>query len=324
MLNYLKKFALDVVPSVVATILGAYIVNHYITAKSSADIPHATVASTSEAGKKSEAKKAQVKPAETSAEVTSVPEPGVKARGISERAMIENRAAERPAEVKPADVRPTDIAKPAETASIPAESKSEIKRPQTPAPREKALAKVAPAQTTAPAPTTVPAAVPATESASASDEPRDANELALEAIKRLRANGESAPRVQETSRQAEPPRVQEPPRTSVVVPVVTAPAPVRPLPPPIVVATPSPTDNAAQGPGPTSPPYTASIDPNRPTPPADIPSPRPPVDLKNEATNAVTHTKNVAEDVLAAAKSMFHAVLPGTDRQSSSASQFTD
>jgi hypothetical protein len=324
MLNYLKKFALDVVPSVVATILGAYIVNHYITAKSSADIPHATVASTSEAGKKSEAKKAQVKPAETSAEVTSVPEPGVKARGVSERAMIENRAAERPAEVKPADVRPTDIAKPAETASIPAESKSEIKRPQTPAPREKALAKVAPAQTAAPAPTTVPAAVPATESASASDEPRDANELALEAIKRLRANGESAPRVQETSRQAEPPRVQEPPRTYVVVPVVTAPAPVRPLPPPIVVATPSPTDNAAQGPGPTSPPYTASIDPNRPTPPADIPSPRPPVDLKNEATNAVTHTKNVAEDVLAAAKSMFHAVLPGTDRQSSSASQFTD
>jgi hypothetical protein len=318
MLNYLKKFALDVVPSVVATILGAYIVNHYISAKSSPDHPPAAVASTTEAGKKSEPKKAQVKPAETAAEVTSAPEPGVKAKGISERAMIENRAAERPAEVKPVEVRPTDIAKPAETASISAEPKGEIKRPQ-PAPREKAVAKIAPAQTAAPTPTTAPA----TEAASASDEPRDANELALEAIKRLRANGEGAPRVQETSRQAEPPRVQESPRTAAVVPGVTAPAPVRPLPPPIVVATPSPTDNGAQGPGPTAPPYTASIDPNRPTPPADIP-PRPPVDLKTEANNAVSHTKNVAEDMLAAAKSVFHAVLPGTDKQSSSPSQFTD
>ncbi len=320
MLNYLKKFALDVVPSVVATILGAYIVNHYITAKSAPNTPPATVASTTEAGKKSGPKKALVKPAEASVEVTSVPEPGVKAKGISERAMIENRAAERPSEVKP-----VEAAKPAETASVPTEpkneAKAEAKRPQVPAPREKAVAKVAPAQTTAPAPTTAPT----TESASASDEPRDANELALEAIKRLRANGEDAPRAQDASRQAEPPRVQEPPRTAVVVPAVTAPAPVRPLPPPIVVATPSPTDNAAQGPQPVSPPYTASIDPNRPTPPADIP-PRPPVDLKAEANNAVTHTKNVAEDMLAAAKSMFHAVLPGTgsDRQSSSASQFTD
>jgi hypothetical protein len=319
MLNYLKKFALDVVPSVVATILGAYIVNHYITAKSSSDHPPAAVVSTTEAGKKSEPKKAQVKPAETSAEVTSAPEPGVKAKGISERAMIENRAAERPAEVKPVEVRPTDIAKPAETASISAEPKGETKRPQPPTPREKPVAKIAPAQAAAPAPTTAPA----TEAASASDEPRDANELALEAIKRLRANGEGAQRVQETARQAEPPRVQESPRTAVVVPAVTAPAPVRPLPPPIVVATPSPTDNAAQGPGPAAPPYTASIDPNRPTPPADIP-PRPPVDLKSEANNAVSHSKNVAEDMLAAAKSVFHAVLPGTDRQGTNPSQFTD
>jgi hypothetical protein len=105
---------------------------------------------------------------------------------------------------------------------------------------------------------------------------------------------------------------------------VTAPAPIRPLPPPIIVAAPSPADNSAQGPTPAPPPYTASIDPNRPTPPAEIPPPRPPVDLKAEAANAMTHTKNVAEDMLAAAKSMFHAVIPGTDRQSSSASQFTD
>src|SRR5271163_2820386 len=86
MLNYLKKFALDVVPSVVATILGAYIVNHYIAAKSATDTPPAAVASTTDAGRKADSKK--TKPAETSAEVVSAPEPGVKAKGISERAMI--------------------------------------------------------------------------------------------------------------------------------------------------------------------------------------------------------------------------------------------
>src|SRR5215475_4911459 len=113
MLNYLKKFALDVVPSVVATILGAYIVNHYITAKTATDTPPAAVASTPDAGnKKADPKKAAVKPAEAPAELATIPEPGVKAKGISERAMMENRAAERPSEVKPSEV------KPAETASV--------------------------------------------------------------------------------------------------------------------------------------------------------------------------------------------------------------
>jgi hypothetical protein len=312
---------------VVATILGAYIVNHYITAKSTAvDAPAAAVASTTDAGKKADPKK--TRPAQASAEVTPAPEPGVKAKGISERAMIENRAAERPSEVKPAEAKPTEVkptevkpaetAKPVETASIPADTK----RVPTPAPRDKAVAKVTPSPATAPAQTTAPA----TETASVTEEPRDANELAQEAIKRLRANGEGAQHPQEAPKQTEAPRAPEPPRTAVVVPVVTAPAPVRPLPPPIVVATPSPADNSAQGPGPVSPPpSTASIDPNRPTPPAEIPPPRAPIDnIKAEATNAMTHTKNVAEDMLSAAKSVFHAVIPGTDRQSSSASQFTD
>ena len=30
MLNYLKKFALEILPSVAATVIGAYIVNHYV------------------------------------------------------------------------------------------------------------------------------------------------------------------------------------------------------------------------------------------------------------------------------------------------------
>jgi hypothetical protein len=50
--------------------------------------------------------------------------------------------------------------------------------------------------------------------------------------------------------------------------------------------------------------------PHRPTPPADIPVTRP-LDLRAEVMGqpAREHS-SVAEDVLSAAKSMFHAVLP--------------
>jgi len=80
-----------------------------------------------------------------------------------------------------------------------------------------------------------------------------------------------------------------------------------------------------------TPAATASIrndDPNRPTPPAEIPPP-PPIDLRADATNLANRTNNVAQDVLAKTKSMFHALLPisggsGSNGQSSSASQFTD
>jgi len=41
MLNYLKKFAVDIFPSVAATVIGAYIVNHYIVTKPNTDAPAA-------------------------------------------------------------------------------------------------------------------------------------------------------------------------------------------------------------------------------------------------------------------------------------------
>jgi hypothetical protein len=91
MLKYLTKFALDVLPSVVATILGAYIVNHYINAKSDADAPPAAMASVADP----KIQKNDLK----SADVAKIPEPGVKAKGISERAMIEKSASEGVAEV---------------------------------------------------------------------------------------------------------------------------------------------------------------------------------------------------------------------------------
>ena len=43
--NYLKKFAMEILPSVAATIIGAYIVNHYIVTKPGADAPVAAAVS---------------------------------------------------------------------------------------------------------------------------------------------------------------------------------------------------------------------------------------------------------------------------------------
>ena len=46
LLKYLSKFVMDILPSVVATIIGAYIVNHYINTKPAADAPVAAAVST--------------------------------------------------------------------------------------------------------------------------------------------------------------------------------------------------------------------------------------------------------------------------------------
>jgi hypothetical protein len=313
MLKFVSKFTLDILPSVVATILGAYIVNHYIVTKPGAGAPVAAAVSTTEP--RAEAKvapepakadaKAPEKAPETSSGLANIPEPGVKAKGVSEKAILEKSAAEKPAE-KSAD-------KPAETASIPAET-----RRHQPAPREKAIAKSVPAPVQPSAPVSVPVvaapniapSVPPVEAATAPEERRDANELARAAIERLRGAGDGSPRAQEAARVPDPSRV-------VSAPPVAAP-PVRPLPPPIMVSTPAAeTFDSTAGSSQMKPPYAGAAridDPRRPTPPADIPAAAPasrPLDLQAEAAEPSTreHT-TVAEDMLSAAKSVFHAVLP--------------
>lgn len=302
MLKYVSKFALDILPSVVATIIGAYIVNHYIVTKPGADAPVAAAVSTTEPKADAKGAPETATASETSSGVANIPEPGVKAKGISEKAILEKSAAEKPAE-KSAD-------KPAETASIPVETR----RHQ---PREKAIAKSIPAPVQPSAPVSVPVvAVPTTappappvEAATAPEERRDANDLARAAIERLRGAGDGLPRAQEAARIPDAARVPDQPR------IVSAP-PVRPLPPPIMVSTPqAETFESASGSSQMKPPYAGAAridDPRRPTPPADIPevSSRP-LDLHAEATepSAQEHT-TVAEDMLSAAKSVFHAVLP--------------
>jgi hypothetical protein len=308
MLKYVSKFALDILPSVVATIIGAYIVNHYIVTKPGADAPVAAAVSTTEPKADAKGAPETATASETSSGVANIPEPGVKAKGISEKAILEKSAAEKPAE-KSAD-------KPAETASIPVETR----RHQ---PREKAIAKSIPATVQPSAPVSVPVvAVPTTappappvEAATAPEERRDANDLARAAIERLRGAGDGLPRAQEAARIPDAPRIPDAARVPDQPRIVSAP-PVRPLPPPIMVSTPqAETFDSASGSSQMKPPYAGAAridDPRRPTPPADIPeaSSRP-LDLHAEATepSAQEHT-TVAEDMLSAAKSVFHAVLP--------------
>ncbi len=311
MLKYLSKFTLDVLPSLLATVIGAYIVNHYIANKP--DAPVAAVVSTAEP--KAEVK-TDAKTPETSSDVANIPEPGVRAKGISEKAVLDRPTA---TVEKSAD-------KPAETASIPPDT-----RRHQAATREKTVAKIVPApQPSAPAvvpvvvaPSVVaaPNPVPPAEAAAPAtpvEEHRDANDLARAAIERLRGlTADTSPRASEAARAPDAARIPDAPHVVYAAPVeaprvVPAPA-VRPLPPPIMVSTPprEPFDPAAGSPQ-GRPPYDAARndDPHRPTPPADIPVLQP-LDLRAEAIEPPPREhRNVAEDMLSAAKSVFHAVLP--------------
>jgi hypothetical protein len=323
MLKYLSKFTLDVLPSLLATVIGAYIVNHYINKP---DAPVAAVVSTAEpkadakapeaakAEAKTDANKTDAKTPETSSDVANIPEPGVRAKGISEKAVLDRAGVEKSAD------------KPAETASIPPDT-----RRHQAAPREKTVAKTVPAPqpaapavvpvVTTPSVAAAPNPVPPAEAAAPAmpvDEHRDANELARAAIERLRGlTADTSPRAPEVARAPDATRIPDAPHVVYAAPVeapraVPTPA-VRPLPPPIMVSTPprEPLDPAAGSPQ-GKPPYDAARndDPRRPTPPADIPVSQP-LDLRAEAIEPLPRERrNVAEDMLSAAKSVFHAVLP--------------
>jgi hypothetical protein len=301
MFKYLAKFASDILPSVAATIIGAYIVNHYITAKPAAPAP-AAVSSTAASSPAAPSTTPDSKPAEASTEVANIPAIGVRAKGISEKAVFDKAAAERPqekAQDKTAD-KPQEKSedKPAETASIP----TDIHRHPA-LPREKTAIRTIPltAPSVQPAASTPASAspAPAVEAAVTPDEHRDANDLARKVIERLR--GENSSRQQDASRAPEASRAAGSTQA------------VQPLPPPVMVAAPAGDTFAPGSNGQMQQSSSAqAYDPSRPIPPADIPSPQP-LELRTDNDGVPPpqqHTKNVAEDMLSAAKSVFHAVLP--------------
>lgn len=248
--KFLSKYILEVIPSIVATVVGAYIVTHYINTKSDTDKPKAEIA-------------APAVPAKTDESAKSVETPA---------------AMPAKAEAAKTDQEPAakSVEKSSETASAPVEQRR-VFRPK-------------------------PAGASPAESAKVEDT-RDANEIAREAIARLR-NSEQPPTA-ETPRVQQTPRLQE--RASVGV--TYAPAPVQmqtpavqTLPPATTVA--PPLNEVTVIPAP-QPPVVRVDAPPRFAPPADIPSR--PLELHAKERTSV------AEEVVSTAKSVFQAVIPGTN-----------
>ena len=139
----------------------------------------------------------------------------------------------------------------------------------------------------------------------------DIKDIPAHAIERLRGMKEGSSHPQEAARAPEPPR--NTPAPPVEAPRVAS-APVRPLPPPVMVSSPAgETVDSMTGSMPAQPPIATAADGNDPrrlTPPADIPDARP-LDLRADAgAPAPRRHTTVADEMLSAAKSVFHAVLP--------------
>ncbi len=293
MLAWLKKVVLDIMPSVAATIIGAYIVNYYI-------VPKARESTAASASFKADgAKTTDGLAFETKTEPAVAERPAVKAKAASEKASFEKAVAEK-----------TAIEKTAEKADKAATEKSdaspESRRGQ---PSSKSAGKSAPAATIANASTD-----------RAADERRGVNDLARAAIERLRGSAHI-----ETAK-AEPAKVPSdkmvektvdkpadaPPIQSVST--VASASSIQPLPPAITVSRPNP-DVFEQGSAapvmrqPYPQATSRSDEQRRFTPPADIPASRP-MDLRAEASAPLSDRTSVTDDVVSAAKSMFHAVIP--------------
>ncbi len=261
--KFLSKYILEVIPSIVATVIGAYIVTHYINAKSDADKPKAAIAAPANLVKDETAKAVEA-PASKAAKADA-------------------------------------IAKPSETASAPSEPRRQ------PILREKTAAKPAAAESVKEI-----AKESAKETAKA-EATRDANEIAREAIERLRKSDPAQPaetnRAQEAVRGPDAARPQERARVNVTyTPSAPAQAPVQASPvaqtfPPAATFVP-PLNEFTIAPEP-QPVARAEGSFRPPTPPADIPSR--PLDL----TSKPRDRSSVAEDVVSTAKSVFHAVIPG-------------
>lgn len=291
MMKFISSFFLQILPSVIATVLGAYIVNHYINPKSDSGAPKAAysdaAATPEQASNKAGTKASPAKPAAASDTARVIPDRAIPDKANADRATAEKAAAEKVA---------------AEKAAV------EAKHPN---PRERVVRGK-------PAPVVEPAASVAAAPAGA-EERRDANELARAAIDRLRGSTEARP--------ADPPRASVVTATSAsgtsaaattgtASTMGTASAGngpsqglVQPLPPPVVVA--APVQGPVSAPR-VQPLQSASSDGTtvgerrRMVPPADIPA-APPIDLSASAQQAKT---NMAEDMLSAARSVINSVVP--------------
>lgn len=299
-----SKYFLEVIPSIVATVVGAYIVTHYINAKSDADKPKAAVSAPASTSKDATP---QTLKADEAGDRSAAAAKAEAARLKAEKLAAEKAAAERAAADRAENARKAaEKAAADKLASEKAEKAATDKLAAEKAAAEKLAAEKAAAdkrEKTAAKPVAAP--LPAEANATPADDKRDANDLARAAIERLR---KSSPQPAEQPRAPEAAQGQERAKVnSVVYAPAAQPQPtVQPLPPAVNVA-PQPSEAAIAPPKPFPKPIDSadsSDDALRLTPPADIPSR--PVDLRAKQRTSVT------EDVVSAAKSVFHAVVPET------------
>jgi hypothetical protein len=271
MLSYLSKFVLQMLPTISATVIGAYIVTTWINPKAQPErVKVATPA----------------QPAAKASPVAPVPD----AAAAEAKSSAPDRAASGSAEIKPAEVKlgeAAEGAKPVKAAKGPDNIRI-IPIVKQPAPATDVAA-------TTSTPETVPAA----------DDRKDATELARAAIQRLRGGSETeraageparppahAGRVQQARAAAEAPQSLPPPAT-----VASAP----PLPPAVSIAAPRyPEEELAD--------QAPLAQAERLTPPGEIPVERNPLSI--QASHRVAETPSLADDFLSATKSFFRAITP--------------
>ena len=299
MLKYVSKFAMDILPSVVATIIGAYIVNHYIVTKPGRADAAAAVSS-SFAPKKADRRQH--------------PRTGREGEGYLRK--VHHRQIGRRKGRKLGSGKAGGESPPTSRRRPRASLRTRAVVPPARA-REKAVAKTIPAQPVTPVVEPVVAApntAPPVEAAIAPD--RDANDLARAAIERLRGTPKRAARAGNRAPAGSAPRgghagcaIGDRAAGSAAAAAdhgldacrrdIRCPDANRPTRPRR-----GPTIRAARRRRPIFPTRGRSICVPRRYPP----KPR----------------TNVAEDVLSAAKSMFHAVLPNkeADQDSDGSNRF--
>lgn len=291
MLKYVSQFFLQIFPSIVATVVGAYIVTNYINAKP-ADAPKAGVASTSEPAK-------DITEGQDAAQAAEAP--AEKSKQVDMQAEKQAEKAEKPA----ADSKRQAAAKP----------------PEKPAEKSEKTAKAAPVPAvvsapSAPAPITVAVApsAPAASDPGLAGENRDANELARAALDRLRGPVEANKEPQKQSepqRQAAPAapaaRAPEAPKVAAANPQPNVQQTIQPLPPGMLVTTPNNGTGLRIDEANAKPRETAREERSLTSfrPPADIPM-APPLDLQAASRNSTS----ITEDVVSTARSVINAVIP--------------
>jgi len=291
--KFLQKYILEVIPSIVATVVGAYIVTHYINAKPDNDKPAAAVSTPA-----SPAKAADVTPpTDDSAQQKAKADAAAKAAAeklAAEKAASEKLAAEKAAAAERVAADRAEAARKAAAEKLALEKAAAEKREAERREKERQVAKATPV-------------APATDFNATPNAGPDANVLARAAIERLRAEQKPEPsRAPERSRPAPaaytPPSPSLPAETQGIAPPSPREAAIVPTTPaPPIAITPLPSSTV------TDSPVADVQSSSRIVPPADIPGPSDqprPKDTKDDSASSM------ASDVVSAAKSAFQSVLP--------------